>query len=111
MGENNFLKETLDNTVLNRRRFIKWSAALGGSAALVGGGLSLGLKAAQDSSPGEKVVWSSCNVNCGSRCPLRLFVEDGQITRVETDNTGDDVYGMHQVQSLRARPDYSPTCL
>ena len=22
----------------------------------------------------DKVVWSACNVNCGSRCPLRLFV-------------------------------------
>ncbi len=99
MGENNFLKETLDNTVLTRRSFLKWSAALGGSAALVGGGLTLGLQAAQDSSPGAKVVWSSCNVNCGSRCPLRLFVEDGQITRVETDNTGDDEYGMHQVRA------------
>ena len=54
MGENNFLKETLDNTVLSRRSFLKWSAALGGSAALVGGGLSLGLQAAQDSSPGDK---------------------------------------------------------
>jgi anaerobic dimethyl sulfoxide reductase subunit A len=99
MGQNNFLKETLENTVLNRRSFLKWSAALGGSAALVGGGLSLGLNAAQESSAGTKVVWSSCNVNCGSRCPLRLFVEDGQIVRVETDNTGDDEYGTHQVRA------------
>ena len=99
MSDNNFLKETLDNTILTRRSFLKWSAVLGGTTALAGGGLSLGLMAAQDSSPGTKVVWSSCNVNCGSRCPLRLFVEDGQITRVETDNTGDDVYGMHQVRA------------
>jgi anaerobic dimethyl sulfoxide reductase subunit A len=99
MGDNNFLKDTLDNSVLTRRSFLKWSAALGGSAALAGGGLSMKLQAAQQPSSGPKVVWSSCNVNCGSRCPLRLFVEDGQITRVETDNTGDDEYGNHQVRA------------
>jgi len=47
------------------------------------------------------VFWSSCNVNCGSRCALRIHVTDGIITRVETDNTGDDAYGHQQ---LRACP-------
>lgn len=37
---------------------------------------------------GEKVVWSACTVNCGSRCPLRMHVVDGEIKYVETDNTG-----------------------
>lgn len=50
---------------------------------------------------GEKVLWNSCNVNCGSRCALRVHVSDGVITRIETDNTGDDSYGTHQ---LRACP-------
>lgn len=27
----------------------------------------------------EKVVWSACTVNCGSRCPLRMHVVDGEI--------------------------------
>ncbi|MGU0160828.1 hypothetical protein ACVXHB_13520 [Escherichia coli] len=50
----------------------------------------------------EKVIWSACTVNCGSRCPLRMHVVDGEIKYVETDNTGDDNYdGLHQV---RARP-------
>jgi len=40
----------------------------------------------------EKVVWSACTVNCGSRCPLRMHVVDGEIKYVETDNTGDDNY-------------------
>jgi anaerobic selenocysteine-containing dehydrogenase len=31
-------------------------------------------------------------VNCGSRCPLRMHVVDGEIKYVETDNTGDDNY-------------------
>ena len=53
----------------------------------------------------EKVVWSACTVNCGSRCPLRMHVVDGAIKYVETDNTGDDNYdGLHQVRAcLRGR--------
>lgn len=39
---------------------------------------------------GEKTVWSSCNVNCGSRCPLRVQVKDKKIIRVEPDNTGEN---------------------
>ncbi len=56
-------------------------------------------------SPEEKVVWSACTVNCGSRCPLRMHVTDGEITYVETDNTGNDRYEeLHQVRAcLRGR--------
>lgn len=49
----------------------------------------------------ETIHWNSCNVNCGSRCALRVHVKDGVITRIETDNTGNDEYGLHQ---LRACP-------
>jgi anaerobic selenocysteine-containing dehydrogenase len=35
----------------------------------------------------DKVVWSTCNVNCGSRCPVRLFVKEGEVVRIEPDNT------------------------
>ncbi len=49
----------------------------------------------------EKILWNSCNVNCGSRCALRVHVKDGVMTQIETDNTGDDSYGMQQ---LRACP-------
>lgn len=50
-------------------------------------------------------MWSACTVNCGSRCPLRMHVVDGEIKYVETDNTGDDNYeGLHQVRAcLRGR--------
>lgn len=53
----------------------------------------------------EKFIWSACTVNCGSRCPLRMHVVDGEIKYVETDNTGDDNYdGLHQVRAcLRGR--------
>ena len=52
----------------------------------------------------EKVVWSSCNVNCGSRCPLRVHVKDDKVVRVEADNTGDVVFGTHEIRAcLRGR--------
>jgi anaerobic dimethyl sulfoxide reductase subunit A len=55
--------------------------------------------------PANETVWSACTVNCGSRCPLRMHVVDGEIKYVETDNTGDDNYdGLHQVRAcLRGR--------
>ncbi|HTX01668.1 MAG TPA: DMSO/selenate family reductase complex A subunit [Acidimicrobiales bacterium] len=100
---------------LTRRSFLKWSAVAGGTLAASGAGWKLGLsplEAKPDSSAGvtaaagdgAKMVWSSCNVNCGSRCPLRLLVENGQITRVEPDDTGDDLLGDQQIRAcLRGR--------
>ena len=94
---------------VTRRRFLKASSAAGGLAA-VASGISLPFKttpvaaATSDAVKDEKRVWSSCTVNCGSRCPLRMHVVDGEIKWVETDNTGDDVYGNHQVRAcLRGR--------
>ena len=50
-------------------------------------------------------------VNCGSRCPLRMHVVDGEIKYVETDNTGDDNYdGLHQVAPVCVGVHASP-CL
>jgi hypothetical protein len=43
MTEKDFLSKALNDVVLSRRSFVKWSAALGGTAALVGG-VSSGLK-------------------------------------------------------------------
>jgi anaerobic dimethyl sulfoxide reductase subunit A len=99
---------------LSRRSFLKWSAVVGGGAAVAGAGWKLGLvpigeDAAQasllgGSSAAGKMVWSSCNVNCGSRCPLRLSVVNGQIVRVEPDNTGDNELGSQQIRAcLRGR--------
>ena len=52
----------------------------------------------------EDTVWSSCNVNCGSRCPLRLHVVDGQIVRIDPDNTGTNELGSQQIRAcLRGR--------
>jgi anaerobic dimethyl sulfoxide reductase subunit A len=97
---------------LSRRTLMKSSALVGLAAAA--GGISLPFRQARaDKAPvaaaaaaeKEKVVWSACTVNCGSRCPLRMHVVDGEIRYVETDNTGNDDYeGLHQVRAcLRGR--------
>ncbi|EPD3275211.1 dimethylsulfoxide reductase subunit A [Cronobacter sakazakii] len=101
-----------DNPVGISRRTLVKSTALGG-LALAAGGLSLPFGVRQVaaavgqaiSAPDERVVWSACTVNCGSRCPLRMHVVNGEIRYVETDNTGGDDYdGLHQVRAcLRGR--------
>lgn len=101
MAENEYLKDVVASTVMSRRSFVKWSAALGGSAVLASGGINVpGLDPVKTASAADdtEVVWSSCNVNCGSRCPLRLHVQDGVVVRVETDNTGSDEYGTDETQ-------------
>ncbi|CAM4092943.1 MULTISPECIES: selenate/tellurate reductase subunit YnfE [Lelliottia] len=95
---------------ISRRALVKSTAI--GSLALAAGGISLpfGLKSAaaavqQAVNPAaDKVVWGACSVNCGSRCALRLHVKDDEVYWVETDNTGEDIYGDHQVRAcLRGR--------
>ncbi|MCE9946869.1 dimethylsulfoxide reductase subunit A [Hafnia paralvei] len=108
------MKNTKDtgllSTQVSRRKLVK-SSAIGGLVAASGGlSLPFARKAAAQSGTtslgkDEKVIWSACTVNCGSRCPLRMHVVDGEIKYVETDNTGDDNYeGLHQVRAcLRGR--------
>lgn len=104
MSDHNPLTKTLNRDV-SRRSFLKWSAILGGAATLAGGGFKVGLDAVKSAAaapigPGEtKMVWNSCNVNCGSRCPLQVFVRNGEIVRIGTDNTGTDEYGLHQLRA------------
>ncbi|MBZ0296390.1 MAG: molybdopterin-dependent oxidoreductase [Anaerolineae bacterium] len=99
MSDNEFLKDLVTDTVMTRRSFMKWSAALGGTAVLAANGLEFA-QAVRDVPPTpDEIVWSACVVNCGSRCPLMLHVKDGTVVRVDADNTGDDVFGQHQVRS------------
>lgn len=93
---------------VSRRTFVQ-TGAIGG-LALAASGVSLPFGKAKagtvapHSSADEKVVWSACTVNCGSRCPLRMHVVNGEIKYVETDNTGEDAYADNQVRAcLRGR--------
>lgn len=93
MTEKNFLTKALTKTALTRRSFLKWSAALGGTAALAGG-LGYGLKAveaaAEQAANEGKWVPAACWGNCGGRCYNAAYVVDGVVTRQKTDDTHPD---------------------
>lgn len=93
MTEKNFLTKTLTETVMTRRSFLKWSAALGGTAALAGG-LNYGLKAVETAvttaANEGKWVAAACWHNCGGRCLIKAHVVDGVVTRTKTDDTHPD---------------------
>lgn len=98
---NNKIKAML-TPKLTRRGFIKSTSVAAGLAATASA-IALPFKSsnvqANDTIPAdEKVVWSACTVNCGSRCPLRMHVSDGEIKWVDTDNTGTDNYANKDVQ-------------
>ncbi|GKX59159.1 DmsA/YnfE/YnfF family dimethyl sulfoxide reductase [Leminorella grimontii] len=99
-----------DGVLQVSRRQLVQTGAIGG-LALAAGGVSLPFGTAkaeggpvQSGAADGKVVWSACTVNCGSRCPLRMHVVNGEIKYVETDNTGNDDYADNQVRAcLRGR--------
>ena len=92
MTEQDFLTKILTDTALTRRSFLKWSAALGGTA-VISGGLHYGLReaeaAAQTESGGEWVS-AACWHNCGGRCMNQVYVVDGVVTMQKTDDTHPD---------------------
>lgn len=108
------MKETNESRLLTaevtRRKLVQ--TTLVGGLAVATGAFSLpfsraarAVQSAINPANDGKVIWSACTVNCGSRCPLRMHVVDGEIKYVETDNTGDDNFdGLHQVRAcLRGR--------
>lgn len=74
---------------ISRRSLMKTSAL--GSLALASSAFTLPFSQmvrAAEAPVEEKAVWSSCTVNCGSRCLLRLHVKDDTVYWVESDTTG-----------------------
>jgi anaerobic dimethyl sulfoxide reductase subunit A len=94
MTEKDFLTKALSDTVLSRRSFLKWGAALGGTAVLAGGvghGLKIASAAAEAAAQEGKWVTAACWHNCGGqRCLLKANVQDGVVTKVKTDDTHED---------------------
>ncbi|MCZ7549501.1 MAG: molybdopterin-dependent oxidoreductase [Anaerolineales bacterium] len=88
MNEGNFLTNTLTDVALTRRSFLKWSAALGGTAALAGG-LNFGLKTVEKAAAAsiEDIKTVACYHNCGGRCVLGAVVKDGTVVRIVADPT------------------------
>ncbi|MDR2504173.1 MAG: molybdopterin-dependent oxidoreductase, partial [Deltaproteobacteria bacterium] len=98
----------LDCPDLQRRDFVKWGLALGGGCLLSAGGLPLGLRALAADAPlaygtGERMFFSGCTVNCGTQCALRVFVKDGRISRVESDDAEDGPGGRAMRACSRGR--------
>ncbi|RKS87579.1 anaerobic dimethyl sulfoxide reductase subunit A [Orbus hercynius] len=97
----------------SRRRFLQRSLVVGGTAALINK-FNMPLAYAQTEQPSneafaainqETISYSACLVNCGSRCPLKVHVKDGIITKISSeDGINDAVFGEHQIRPcLRGR--------
>lgn len=92
MSDKDYLTKTLTDTALSRRSFLKWSAAMGGAAALAGG-VKYGLKVAESAAAQQdegKWLPVACWHNCGGRCLNVGLVKDGVVVRQKTDDTHPD---------------------
>jgi len=103
MAEKNFLTKTLTDSVLSRRSFLKWSAALGGTAVLAGGinyGLKTARAAAENAAAQGEWITGACWHNCGGqRCLLKAQVADGVVLKVKTDDTHEDTPDYPQLRA------------
>ncbi len=45
--------------------------------------------------------WCACVINCGQRCALRCFTKNGQVIRIETDNSEPDTLGPRQLRACQ----------
>ncbi len=93
MSKDNSISKAIQDTLLTRRSFLKWSTALGG-AAIVAGSLDTGLNAiaAAETSIDTTDTWipAACWHNCGGRCLIKAHVINGVVARVKTDDTHAD---------------------
>lgn len=90
---------------MSRRTFIKQTGALS-ALACAAGGLTFGTisqqaQATPDAQAQDSCVWSACHVNCEGRCALQLHAKDNQIYWVESDTSGSDEYGDHQIRACQ----------
>lgn len=44
-------------------------------------------------------TWAACVINCGNRCPLRVYTKAGKVIRIETDNTIKDSCHPRQIRA------------
>ena len=87
-------QEITSKMTLNRRSFLKWSAALGGTVAL-GSGFPYGFRKSDvadplPKKPDGKWIPANCWVDCGSKGFNKVYVEDGIIKRQGGDETHPD---------------------
>jgi len=104
------LKRKMETAPMSRRGFLRWSAFFGTSAAASGKLLARFRKQAAPGASGavtaaERMVRTGCpSHNCGGRCLLRVYVEDGVITRIDGDDRpGDGIEDPQLRACLRGR--------
>jgi len=113
MSDPSLIKKKLEATPMKRRRFLGWSAFLGGSAlrskrlaGKMGSGRSpRSSSVGQDAPPADKIIRTGCpSHNCGGRCLLKVHVADGRIVRIEGDDRpGDSVEDPQLRPCIRGR--------
>ena len=124
--------QTTDDLKVSRRAFVTLAGALGAGAALSacsqgGGAASSAASSAEEASASaaeeasssepaaeasvaiesnpldyDTMTWSGCHVNCGSRCPLKVYVKDGTVVRIDNDNDGTDDFGPGGIYQMRS---------
>lgn len=92
---------------LSRRCFLKWSTLIGSSFFSVfpfGRGAEI-VGPIQDTASGERIIRVGCpSHNCGGRCLLKVYVVDGVIARIETDDRPSDTMEDPQLRAcIRGR--------
>jgi len=103
------MEQLMEKSRISRRGFLKGVGAAGATASLYGcgggdGGSSLLEETPQLTPPKitESIVSGSAPHNCGGRCIIRVFVKDGAIKRMVTDETPDLDYGKGDLPQMRA---------
>lgn len=89
MSTDDDLYETISKAELNRRSFLKWSAAIGGSTALIGSvpeGFKQMVPLAHAEEKGRWIP-ASCWHDCGSKGFNKAYVVDGLPVKQGTDET------------------------
>jgi anaerobic dimethyl sulfoxide reductase subunit A len=89
---------------ISRRSFVAWCGVVGGTLALSG---CVPKSAPEDDLAAggfdyDTVTWSGCHVNCGSRCPLKVYVKDDVVVRIGNDNDGSDDFGPGEIYQMRS---------
>jgi len=106
--------KVLDDTVLTRRSFMKWSTALGSTAALAGGLQAVAGDAATAKAAGEITrLTTGCYHNCGGKCVIYAEVQDGVVKRILPDlDEEDSIDHPREIPCVRGRTQiarvYSP---
>lgn len=91
---------------LSRRKLLDYSAKIGVGGVLAStlSSLPFSRKAVAEgvgsaAASNITVKHSACLVNCGSRCALKVSVDDDRIVRVEPEDVADDSeFGKHQIR-------------